>query len=451
MPIRKVFTLVLVLTGMRAGLLRAQQVDPPPLLDSLVSEALEQNREVAAADGMARAAAARVPQAGALPDPTLGLGLMNVPVKDPSLRREMMTMTTVQVGARLPFPGKLARAEDAARAGADAARLQVEVARRALIARVKSAYYRLWFLDRALEVTSRNVSLLGDIGDVTEARYRVGDGTQPHVLRAQVERARLRQRVASLQEERSAALSDLNALRHAPADAPVGTGAFPDAVLDAATVEAGASALFEPASLPGSDTAPGSSPAPGLPSLGELQAIATQRNPELAAARHRIEQREQQERLAERATLPDVAVTVGYGHRPAFGDLMTLNLSVPIPIFAGRKQAQGVREADALVSGERARYEALADEVARSVATLSAQLRGTRERILLLDDAILPQARTALAAATAAYRVGGSDFLTLLDAQSTLYTHDVDRYRLLTDFATTLAALERVVGQEILP
>jgi hypothetical protein len=43
------------------------------------------------------------------------------------------------------------------------------------------------------------------------------------------------------------------------------------------------------------------------------------------------------------------------------------------------------------------------------------------------------------------------DFLTLLDAQVTLHRHELDHYRLLADFATTLASLERAVGTEVLP
>ena len=63
--------------------------------------------------------------------------------------------------------------------------------------------------------------------------------------------------------------------------------------------------------------------------------------------------------------------------------------------------------------------------------------------------AILPQGRAALTSATAGYQVGRTDFLTLLDAQATLFTHETTYFRVLSDFARTLAELERVVGEEI--
>jgi outer membrane protein TolC len=42
------------------------------------------------------------------------------------------------------------------------------------------------------------------------------------------------------------------------------------------------------------------------------------------------------------------------------------------------------------------------------------------------------------------------DFLTLLDAQVTLYKVELDHHRLLADFAADLAALERAVGTEVI-
>lgn len=65
--------------------------------------------------------------------------------------------------------------------------------------------------------------------------------------------------------------------------------------------------------------------------------------------------------------------------------------------------------------------------------------------------AILPQGRAALTSATAGYQVGRVEFLTLLDAQAMLFNYELTYFRVLSDFAKTLAELKRVVGEEILP
>jgi outer membrane protein TolC len=63
----------------------------------------------------------------------------------------------------------------------------------------------------------------------------------------------------------------------------------------------------------------------------------------------------------------------------------------------------------------------MVDELNAEIASLSAELRRARDQLVLLNDGILPQARTGLSSATVSYQVGRVDFLTLLDAQVTLY------------------------------
>jgi len=76
----------------------AQQTASP--LEALLAEADSASPRIVEARSVADAAAARVPRAGALPDPTLGFALTNFPLVDPSFRTEMMTMTQVRLGMR---------------------------------------------------------------------------------------------------------------------------------------------------------------------------------------------------------------------------------------------------------------------------------------------------------------------------------------------------------------
>lgn len=98
---------------------RAQAPDPPITqshapnselaLDSLIALALEANPRVHAARAQIDAARARIAPAGALPDPMLGIGVMNLPLAEPGFRDDM-TLKTIAIGQQLPFPGKLALA-----------------------------------------------------------------------------------------------------------------------------------------------------------------------------------------------------------------------------------------------------------------------------------------------------------------------------------------------------
>jgi outer membrane protein TolC len=432
------------------GPVAAQQpAQDPQILASLLAQAEANNPRILAAVSTAEAAEAHVPQAGALPDPMLSVGVMNFPVTDPSLRREMMTMTTVQLGERFPWPGKLSLGEDVARLMAEAARWEAERTRQDVLAEVKSTYYRVYFLDRALEVTGRNEVHLGDFARLTSTKYSVGTGHQPDVLKAQVERTRLADQIVVLAEERASAVARLNALLGRPTDTPLPSTELPEGLRTAALEQESTAASFVSASLP-DRAAAGGQIAPGIASVDELQRSALEHNPMLQAHMRRVAAQESALSLAGKAKLPDMSVSVAYSWRADFGDFANLMVAVPLPIFSGRKQNQAVVEQAAVLEDHRARHHAMVDQVNAEIASLAAGLRRARDQLVLLNDGILPQARTSLPSATASYQVGRVDFLTLLDAQVTLYKVELDYHRLLSDFAADLAALERAVGTEVI-
>lgn len=417
-------------------------------LADLLARADTANPEIVAARRVAEAAAARVPQAGALPDPMLGVGFMNVPVADPGLGSDMMTMTQVQMSGTLPWPGKLGLKEEVARLRSEAADFEVRRMRDRIAAELETAYYRIYFIDRALEVTGRNEALVGDFAQLTATKYGVGSGAQPDVLKAQVERTRLSDQMVTLAERRESELARLNALLGRPTGTPLPTTVLPAEVRVVAIPAEPDGLRFASSAL--EDVVAVDRPDDGLPSTAELQALALEHNPMIQAHTRRVAAQEQALALARTAGLPDFNVTAGYSYRNGLGDFFNVMVSAPLPIFAGRKQSQGVVEQTAVLDDHRARHDAMVNELHAEIASLAAELRRTRDQLVLLDDGILPQARAGLESSTSAYRVGRVDFLALLDAQVTLYRHELDHHRLLADFAENLAALERAVGTEVL-
>lgn len=420
------------------------QVDMTAGLDAYVEIARAENPEIRAAGEAVEAARARARAAGLLPDPMLGVGLVNALVSEPLSSEDFMTMRMVQVGQRLPYPGKLAlerqiAAWELAATEAERARVELEV-----VASVKRAYYELFFLDRALEVVRNNRELLADFVSVTEARYGVGTGGQQDVLKARVEESRLGDELVALAERRASAAARLNALLNRPSTTPVAEPALPETVERAAVPEPGTEVRFTAAALGSGGT---SGP---IPDLATLQRRAESESPMLRAHVARIEAQRATVRLAEKAALPDFDLSLGYGQRGGREDMITAMVSIPIPLRKGARQ-------DALASGERselatqeALYHAMVNDLQAEVAELHAALVRTRDRLALLRDGVLPQARASLESAVAGYPVAGVDFLTLIDNQATLFRHELDYYRLFSRFAQDLAELERVVGGEVL-
>ncbi len=429
----------------------AQRIESPavsvldaraPSLDSIVAVAAAANPRLRAARERVRAAEARATVAGTRPDPMLMAGVQNVPVSDPGFG-DLMTMKMVGVGQVIPYPGKIALRTRAAAHEVRAAEADLTAARLGVEAEVKRSYYDLVFVDRALEIVERNRLLLLDLVRVTEARYSVGSGGQEDVLRVRVEIARLGEEAVALLEQRRGDLARLNALLDRPSETPVSAPEIPRRVARAAVADSVGTIRFQSAAL-GARAA--DSP---LPAVDALQAMLRERNPELRAHGARLEALASRADLAQREHLPDIDVAFTYGQREGRSDMFSAQMAIPIPLQRGRKQAQQLGEARAEVAAAEAERDDRENALRADVARLHAELERDRAQLALSVKAILPQGRAALAAATANYQVGRADFLSLLDTQATLFTYEMNYFRVLCDFAKTLAELERVAGEEI--
>ena len=413
-------------------------------VDSLVALALEVNPSVHAALRAVEAARARIGPAGTLPDPMLTAGIMNLPVSDPGFD-DFMTMNTVGVGQRLPYPGKLSLARRAAERELAASEARVEAVRRDIEAEVRKAYYDLAFLDRALEVLGRRQSVLVDFIQVTESRYGVGTGGQQDILKARVEAARLAEAAVELAEARRARLARLNALLDRPSETPLPEARVPERIARAAVPDDLARIRFTSDRLGARAT---DSP---LPPLEVLQERAIGSSPEVRAHEAEIAAQAARVDLARKAHLPDFDVSVQYGQRFDRTDMASVMVSVPLPVDRADRQDQEVAEARAELAGMEAGHHAMVNRIEADVAEAHSALERDRAQLALFVRSIIPQGRAALESATSAFQVGRADFLMLLENQTTLYDYEIAYYRALAEFAKSVAELERITGAEVLP
>lgn len=417
----------------------------PADLAAVVARVGAANPQIVAARHLAEAARDRAKAAGLLPDPRLGVGLTNALVSDPLSSDDFMTMRMVQLGAMLPWPGKLDREAEAARWRVAAAVADREAVERRVVAEAKRAWYELWFLDRALEVVRENHALLADFVEVTEVRYGVGTGAQQDVLRARVEATRLGDEALDLERRREGTLAGLNALLDRPAAAPLPAPGMPERITHLAALEPGTPVRFTAAALGASREAAGP-----IPALDDLLRAAERNDPRLRGLDARIAAAGAEARLADLAALPDFDLTVGYGQRSGRQDMVSVMVSAPLPLFKGRKQDPLAEAAESEVGALAAERAATVARIRADVTALRAALIRTRERLALLREGVLPQARASLESAVAGYPVATVDFLTLIDNQATLFRHELDERRLLADFGRDLAELERVIGTEVI-
>ncbi len=407
---------VIIAMALTPGIARGQDASEELTLRDALETARNTNPALRAMRLRADAAAERISPAGAFPDPQLMFGFMNRPVDFDT--DQAMTMNTVQITQRFPWPGKLGFARQRVRLLAEAELWDKEEMEAALLARVKSVYFQVAYVDRALIIMGETRELLRDFHVVSSAMYGVGTGLQQDVLQAQVAVAGMTEDITVMQQNRVAMVARLNAL--------LGRGP---------AVEVGALEL----------------PAPGGSLAGQdsLMSLAAESRPALRAARERVQAAQAGYRAARRSLYPDLTITVGYGQRPQFEDLTTLKVGISIPLWAGSRQLPLRREMVAMRAMEEAKELDLYNETFARLAELTADADRARTLSQLYATAVLPQARAAVESALSAYRVGQVDYMTLVQNEMTVNRYEIERVRLAADYQRAVAQIEALVGAQI--
>ena len=424
-------------------------------LEALVARADSANPTVQAARDRVTAAVARVRPAGVWADPMLMAGILNLPLASETAAStgghgstgpagDPMTMKMIGVSQTIPFPGKVSLRRQAAEREVDAAKANLDASRQAVTRDVRTSFFELAYIDRALTIIERDRSVLGDLIQVTEAHYASGTGGQQDVLKARVEAARLGESASALLEERRATSAELNATLNRDDTTSIPTAVIPERIAQAAIAADPTRVRFAAQTL-GARTM--DSP---FPPLAELQDLAVRQNPTLRENEANIAAQAARVDLARKGSKPDFDLSLQYGQRNRRPDMITAEVSIPLPIHKRSRQDEELAEARAELAAMQSDRRAKINSVRARVARLVSELERGRTQLAIYAKAILPQGSAAATAALASYQSGKTDLLTVLDHQDTVFTYEMEYYRSLSDFAKNLADLEQVVGSEIL-
>jgi cobalt-zinc-cadmium efflux system outer membrane protein len=365
------------------------------LLAAVYAAVVDGTPRLEAARAASRAAAERIGPARRPPDPELQFGLMNRDLPGFGLS-DPLGMNQIQLMLMVPTAGKLGLAADVARARAAAAAAQAHEVQWEERSRAAMAFYEVYAADHTIRIMRETQRLLRDLVRTAETMYAVGGARQTDVLRAHVELARMTEDLVRMEAMRGAAAARLNSVLDRPAEHPVPPAAEP--------------------------AGPGA-----LPPTDSLLALARARRPMLRAGSASLRAARASERLAGRELWPDLEVGLQYGWRGMDDGTMhmaSVMVGVRVPIWAGSRQKAMRREAEAMRDMAAADLQAMEADTRGRVGELVASVARAQRLRDLYVGTILPQATTTAASALAAYRVGGVDFMTVLDAQM-----NVNRYR----------------------
>jgi len=318
--------------------------------------------------------------AGRLPDPTLVVGIENLPVTGPdrlSTTREPMTMKRIGISQEWLSRGKREARSAAAEAAVQRESLQVQAALAETRLQTALAYVDAFYAGELLKFTMLMEHHAHEEYEAARGRLASAAGGSQEVLALTAARGSAEDESAQVRQEQNAALLTLQRW----------TG------------------LRSEDLLPPPDMAPPS----------EEQYVAA--HPSVMALSRDLESARRQAAVTASERDPNWTWGVSYGQRTGYSDMVSFGVSIPIPLSPGERQDRDT--AAKLALAEKA--EADLTEVTRAA---SAEYRALLSESVRLEDrieryriAVLTPAMQRIAAATAAYASNQSSLVTLYEAR----------------------------------
>ncbi|MGM9481004.1 TolC family protein [Roseateles sp. NT4] len=368
--------------------------------------ALNHNPELATARLEMQALQGAELQAGARPNPELGVLIEDT--------RSATRTSTVQLSQAIELGGKRAARQAASAQAREQAAVALEAKQAEIRAAVDTAFFELLAAQEQQRLAESSLALAQGAATAAEKRLQAGKVAPLEPAKARVAEADARAELAQARSNLLLARGRLSAL----------WGQGPQA-LTPAEGDAGA-----------------------LPRLPDEQRVAEQSldAPALRLARLDIARRQALTKGERARRTPDVTVTVGAKRDAELGRTQAVvGFSLPLPVHDRNQGAL----LEALHREDQAR-EALTVATLKlqgEVAEASARLRLGREQVQLLRDEALPTAQTAYDAALKGYELGKFAFLDVLDAQRTLFQLRRQLLQGSTEAHRAAADLDRLLGR----
>jgi cobalt-zinc-cadmium efflux system outer membrane protein len=391
----------------------------PTALRELIQEAEQKNPQIAASFHAWQASRNVPKQVSALAETQLSVQQFSVGSPRPFAGYSNSDFAYIGFGASqdIPYPGKRQLRAHVAEHEADSMEAQTDSIRRTVVGNLKMVYFRLAYIQQTLGVLQRSDALLTQVQEASEARYRVGQGNQQDVLKAQLQHTKILQEVAHHHQEEGFLEAQIKQVLGRPQDSA-------DIVAETLTLRAPpytAAQLFQK---------------------------AREQNPDVHSKQASIRQQETRVELAHKNFRPDFNVQYNYQHTGSqTRDYYMATFGIRLP-NRGRQKAE---LAEAQENQERARQE-LDSESQRVLSEVQQQyVRATtaEERLKIYSDGLVPQSEATFQSALSAYQSNRQDFESLLSGFLDVLNLDLEYRSELVEHESALAELERLTGVDL--
>ncbi|MEN8194140.1 MAG: TolC family protein [Bacteroidota bacterium] len=400
----------------------AQNENEP--LDSLIEHAIRVSPKIKLLRSKMDVSKAKIEKGTNLPDPTLTLGLINMPTNSFSFKQEPMTGKIIGITQAFPFPGGLGSKSNVIAIDTLIVKQEIEDYKNEIRKDVATLYYDLKLVREEIILTSESKVLLDQISEVVKSKYKVSKVSLQNLVQVEVQMTRVQDKIESLIGKENATLAELNVFLLMEENSPIDT----DEIIPVSGDKYSSTALIK---------------------------TANEYRPFLKG----IELSEQKSKLMEDAAdysyYPNFQIGLQYTQRDYssitgqnWNDFLSVVVGITLPLGYGGGYSSKVEEAQYLQSFYREQYSYSVQSLNQSFGKIVAKLNELQIREKLISGTLLPQAHHLLQASLLDYQVGNVDFVNVINAENDILKIKTDLIKIRTEYSKNIAQLEFLVGKE---
>jgi cobalt-zinc-cadmium efflux system outer membrane protein len=324
-----------------------------------------------------------------------------------------------------PFPGALTLKANIAEQEVRIAKTKYEIALRDTVTQVKEAFYDWSYLNQAISITEEHLKLLQELEAVASVHFRTGKGGFNDVIKAQIKISKLKDDLINLKEEHGVVEANLAWFLN----------------------------FNSPFSL---DVSPGDTLIPLGLADPKLSDIALKHQQELLLHLEEIKKSRMAIELAEKKYYPDLSPGLSYFEDRKLKGAGNMDASVNVDGRPETTPQYWFGENDAYIREAKLHHQALLKNLENhkqglrfEVKQFFYELDKSERAVSLYTNSLLPLAQKALEVSITEYKTGKTDFLSLLDAQTTLLHFGIDYQMALRNHGQNRARLEKLIGKQL--
>lgn len=388
-------------------------------LEEYLQIAIEQNPELQSLRFLYEAESEKVRELGVLPDPELGINYDF----NPMMSESQLGRFSVSAMQMFPWFGTLGARKEAQQYSAEARRSMIDSRQLEILRDIQITWYNIAEVEEQVRIADETLKLVGDLEQLVEIRYETARTGQADILRIQMEKQRIQNRIENLEDKIRPLKAKFNEyLNREPYEEVV-------------TAEP-----QQQRELPYT--------------ADEITELARSQNPVFETLSFQESALEQQERAAVLSGRPSFGIgfeVMGrdFGPMSMFPDSKESFIgmaTIRLPIYRNRTRSQKQQISNRLQAVEMERYQT-ENRITSDLEAAQETLRSSNRSIELLDDELIPRARQVLDILSEEYTSGNVRFDELLQIQRELLDLEFERVEAVVNQNKAIARIERLVGK----